>query len=138
MTLTIALVALGVALSLAVIPSVFTVDENNYLVNVIALRTGHVTVANTTGLSPSRELLFFDPTAPTRVVNATPVASTMPPLYAWVALPFSWFGWRGLVALNTCAYLVTIGLVFVYSRRGSVQPLTPWLAAVAFAFGGYA
>src|SRR5262249_13566356 len=94
MTLIVALVALGVVLSLRVVPSVFTVDENNYLVNVIALRQGHVTVATTAGLPPSRELLFFDPNAPQRAVNATPVASTMPPLYAWVALPFSWFGWR--------------------------------------------
>ena len=55
------LLCLGLVLTAAVIPGIFTVDENNYLVNVLALRHGHVTVTNTAGLSPSRELLFFDP-----------------------------------------------------------------------------
>src|SRR5262245_43200222 len=133
-----ALVALGVGLSVNVVPGVFTVDDNNYLVNVLALRQGRVTLANTEGLPPSRELLFFDPTARSRAVTATPVASTAPPLYAILALPFSYFGWRGLVALNTIAYLATILLVFAYARRYSDHEATPWLAAAAFAFGGYA
>ena len=136
--LLVALVALGVGLSLTVVPGVFTVDDNNYLVNVLALRQGRVTIANTEGLPPSRELLFFDPTARSRVVTSTPVASTAPPLYAVIALPFSYLGWRGLVGLNTLAYLVTIYLVFTYTRRFSTDASTPWLAAVAFAFGGYA
>src|SRR5262245_12087620 len=133
-----ALVALGVGLSVNVVPGVFTVDDNNYLVNVLALRQGRVTIANTEGLPPSRELLFFDPTARSRVVTSTPVASTAPPLYGVIALPFSYLGWRGLVGLNTLAYLVTIYLVFIYTRRYSTDASTAWLAAVAFAFGGYA
>ena len=40
-------------------------------------------------LSPSPELLFFDPGPWFRVVSSTPVASTAPPLYAVLALPFS-------------------------------------------------
>ena len=136
--LLIGLLGLGLALSLSVVPGVFTVDDNNYLVNVLALRDGRVTLANTEGLSPSRELLFFDPTARSRVVNATPVASTAPPLYALLALPFSFLGWRGLVALNTIAYLTTILLVFQYARRYSSDTATPWIAAGACAFGGYA
>src|SRR5262245_13776291 len=119
--LLVALVALGVGLSLNVVPGVFTVDDNNYLVNVLALRQGRVTIANTEGLPPSRELLFFAPTARSRVVTSTPVASTAPPLYAAIALPFSYLGWRGLVGLNTLAYLVTIYLVFAYTRRYSTD-----------------
>jgi len=136
-TLFLALLVLGIVLTLSVVPSVFTVDDNNYLVNVLALRRGRVTIANTEGLRPSRELLFFDPTARTRAVEVTPVASTAPPLYAPLAVPFSVLGWRGLVALNTLAYLATILLVFHYARRHAAAAFTPWLAAGAFAFGGY-
>jgi hypothetical protein len=132
------LVLLGVVLSATVIPGVFIVDEDNYLVNVLALRQGRVTVANTEGLSSSPELLFFDPGPWSRRVDRTPVASTAPPLYAPLALPFLWFGWRGLVALNTIGYLVTIALVFRWTERHAAAPSTPWLAAAAFAFGGFA
>src|SRR5690348_910091 len=109
-----ALLVLGLVLSITVVPGVFTTDDTNYLINVLALRHGRVTVANTEGLSPSRELLAFDPGPWTRGVSATPVASSAPPLYALLALPFSWFGWRGLVALNTIAYLAAIALTFAY------------------------
>lgn len=135
--LLVGLAVLGVVLSVSVVPGVFIVDENNYLINLLALRQGRVTIANTEGLPPSRELLFFDPTSKSRVVNSTPVASTAPPLYAIIALPFSCLGWRGLVGLNTIAYLVTIYLVFTYTRRYSTDASTPWLAAIAFTFGGY-
>lgn len=132
-----ALLALGLVLSITVVPGVFVTDDNNYLINVLALRQGRVTVANTEGLSPSRELLAFDPGPWTRAVTSAPVASSAPPLYALIALPFSWFGWRGLVALNTLAYLITIVLTFAYARRYATDPSTPWLAAGAFAFGGF-
>jgi hypothetical protein len=131
------LLLLGLVISLTVVPGVFTIDDDNYLINVLAMRQGRVTVANTEGLTPSRELLFFDPGPSNRAVDSTPVASTAPPLYAVLALPFSWLGWRGLVALNTLAYLVAIVLVFLYSRRYATDVLTPWLAAVAFALGGF-
>ena len=137
-TLLVSLAALGAILSIFVVPAPFTIDDNNYLVNVVALRDGHVTVANTAGLTPSRELLFFDPGPKSRRVDATPVGSVAPPLYGVVALPFSYLGWRGLVALNTLAYLATIGLVFAYARRYAQNASTPWLAATAFAFGGFA
>ena len=136
-TLLIALATLGVVLSIFVIPAPFTVDDNNYLVNVLALRQGRVTIANTEGLTPTRELLFFDPGPWEREVKSTPVASTAPPLYAPIALPFSIFKWRGLVALNTLAYLVTTVLVFVYTRRYATASSTPWLAAIAFALGSF-
>ena len=131
------LLVLGIAVSATVVPGVFTTDDNNYLINVLTVRQGRFTVANTEGLSPSQELLFFDPGPWTRAVDSTPVASSAPPLYALLALPFSSLGWRGLVALNTLAYLATIAIVFVYTRRYAIEPATPWLAAAAFALGGY-
>jgi hypothetical protein len=135
--LVLALLVLGVIVSVTVVPGVFTTDDNNYLINVLALRDGRFTVANTEGLSPSQELLFFDPGPWSRTVNSTPVASTAPPLYAPLALPFLWLRWRGLVALNTLAYLATIAMVFLYSRRYATEASTPWLAAAAFALGGF-
>jgi hypothetical protein len=135
--LVLALLVLGVIVSVTVVPGVFTTDDNNYLITVLALRHGRFTVANTEGLSPSPELLFFDPGPWTRTVDATPVGSTAPPLYAPLALPFSWLGWRGLVALNTLAYLATIAMVFLYARRYGTDASTPWMAAAAFALGGF-
>ena len=119
------------------VPGVFTPDDNNYLINVLMFREGRVTVANTEGLKPSRELLFFDPAPWSRAVEKTPVASTAPPLYAPMALPFSFAGWRGLVALNTLAFLVATLVVFLYAGRHATSSSTPWLAAAAFALGGY-
>ena len=134
----VSLVVLAALVTLAGVPGVFTVDEDNYLVNVFALRRGHVTLPNTTQLSPSRELLFFDPGPESRAVVSTPVASTAPPLYAPLALPFSWLGWRGLVALNTLSYLLTIVVIFSYTRRYAYDASAPWMAATAFALGGFA
>jgi len=135
--LLIALATLGLILTLDVVPGVFIPDDNNYLINVLMLREGRVTVANTEGLRPSRELLFFDPAPWSRAVEKTPVASTAPPLYAPMALLFSFGGWRGLVALNTLAFLVATLVVFRYAGRHATSSSTPWLAAAAFALGGY-
>jgi len=131
------LLALGALLSVTVVPGAFTIDDGNYLVNVAAVRRGHVTVANTAGLTPSRELVPFDPGPETRGVTSTPVASTAPPLYAPIALPFSLLGWRGLVGLNTLAYLLTIVMVYRYAQRYATEAATPGLAAAAFALGGF-
>ena len=135
--LAVAVLVLGMAVSFTVVPGVFSVDDNNYLINVLALRQGRFTVANTEGLSPSRELLFFDPAPSARAVDSTPVGSTAPPLYALLALPFLPFGWRGLVALNTLAYLATTVMVFLYTRRYATETSTAWMAAAAFALGGF-
>jgi len=133
----ISLIGLGSAITADVVPGVFSIDDNNYLINVLSLRAGRVTVPQTDGLPASPELLFFDPGSWTRAVTATPVASTAPPLYAPIALPFSFLGWRGLVALNTLAYLATALMLFVFVRQRSTTVLTPWLAAAAFALGGF-
>jgi hypothetical protein len=132
-----ALAALGLLLSVTVVPGVFTIDEDHYLVSVAALRHGRLGTPGTEGLPASNELAWFDPQGHSRRVAATPVAPTVPPLYAPLALPFSYLGFRGLVAINTLAYLVITGLVFGLARRFGREPWTPWLAAVAFALGGY-
>jgi hypothetical protein len=133
----IALGILGLLITLDVVPGVFTPDDNNYLINVLMLRQGRVTVANTEGLKPSRELLFFHPGPWSSAVEKTPVASTAPPLYAPIALPFSLGRWRGLVALNTLSFLVATLLVFVHAQRYATAQPTAWLAAGAFALGGF-
>jgi 4-amino-4-deoxy-L-arabinose transferase-like glycosyltransferase len=134
--LLLALAALGALLTLTVVGGAFTVDEANYLSTLAALRQGRLTVPGTEGLPPSAELLWFDPQAHVRRVEATPVAPTAPPLYAPLALPFSLAGWRGLVALQTLSYLATIALVFAYARRDR-DDAAGWTAAAVFALGGY-
>ncbi len=131
------LLGLGVLLTAAVVPGPFTIDETHYLMTVVALRHGGLTAPGTAGLPPSRALLSFDPAAPSRLVETTPVAPSAPPLYAPIALPFSYLGWRGLVALNTLAFLLAAALVFAYARDHAGNPGTPWVAVAAFVLGGY-
>jgi hypothetical protein len=132
------LAVLGAVLTLSVVPGVFTIDEDNYLVTVTALRHGRLTVPGTEGLPPARELAWFDPNGAARAVTETPVASTAPPLYAPLALPFSLLGWRGLVALNTLCFLLATAAVFLLTRRHARHGESAWIAAVTFAAGGYA
>ena len=136
-SLLLGLTGLGLVLTATVVPGVFTVDEDYYLATLVALRHGRLTVPGTEGLTPSSELLYFDPQGHSREVTSTPVASTAPPLYAPLALPFSWLGWRGLVGLNTLAFLAAAAVVFAFTRRHASAPATPWLAVAAFALGGY-
>ncbi len=131
------LVILGVVLTFTVIPGVFIIDEDNYLVTIIGLRHGQLTVPGTQGLTPSNELVYFDPAVRRRVVRSTPVVSLVPPLYAFLAVPFSFGGWRGLVFLNTLSFLVAIYLVFRYVEHLARQRTTPWIACTLFALGGY-
>lgn len=149
------LALLGVLLSATIIPGVFTIDEDNYLVTVTALRQGRLTVPGTEGLPASSELVWFDPQAHVRRVDETPVSPTTPPLYAPLALPFSLLGWRGLVALNTLAFLVAGMVVFLFARRyggGTAAPAAEndgenqgedggeaagWIALAAFTLGSF-
>ena len=136
-SLVLAVAALGVLLTATAVRGPFTIDENNYLVTVLGLRQGRLTLPGTDGLPPSRELLYFDPAAVVREVTSTPVASTAPPLYAPLALAFSFLGWRGLVGLNTLAFLAVIVVVFLHSRRFWASAEAPWFAAAAVGGGGY-
>ncbi len=132
-----ALLAGGILLVATAIPGVFTVDEDHYLVSVLALREGRLTAPGTEGLPASPSLLYFDPGAGSREVTRTPVSPTVPPLYAALALPFSALGWRGLQAMNVLAFLGTAALCFAYARRHA-DARAGWLAAGAFALGGFA
>lgn len=127
----------GLGLSASVVPGVFTVDEDNYLMTVLALREGGLSVPGTDALPPSRELFYFDPALRHREASAAPIHPSAPPLYAAIALPFSLLGWRGLVALNTVAFLGTAALLFVYARRYADER-AGWIAAAAFGLGGFA
>lgn len=120
------------------IPEVFTLDECNYLATVRALRDGGLFVPGTEGLSASPELSGFDPTNSGRAAHVTPVAPTVPPLYAPLALPFAAFGWRGLILLNALAFALTSALVFVLARRHAKRRHTPWLALALYGLGGFA
>jgi hypothetical protein len=136
-TFSVVVVALGIGLWLTAVPGIFTIDDGNYLVNALAMQKGRVTIANTADLPPSSELLFFDPSPWTRMVTTSPVGSSAPPLYGVIALPFSLAGWRGLVALNSCAYVVTAILVFAFTTRYSASRVAGWIAAAACVLGGF-
>jgi hypothetical protein len=131
------LALLGVVLIATCVPGVFTLDECNYAVTVTGLKHGELTVPGTRGLPPSVELGFFDPGIRTRAAVTSPIGSTAPPLYAFLALPFSFFGWRGLMALEVVAWLVTALLVFRLGAHASSRPSTRWIALGTFLLGGY-
>jgi hypothetical protein len=135
--LLIILAVLAVIFVVTTIRGAFIIDEINYMVNVIALREGRVTIADTENLPPSKELLYFDPEPYDRTVASTPVASLAPPLYAPLALPFVYFGWRGLVFINTLSFLLTAYLIFFFVRRRTVDLTIAWLALALFVLGGY-
>ena len=129
--------ALLVVLGLTVVPSTFTLDEDNYLVSVLALRKGGFVLNETAGLTPSFELYAFDPWPAVRAAPTTPVGSVVPPLYAALAVPFSWFGWRGLVAMNLLAFGATIVIVYRLAQDHATKSRTAWIAALTFALGSY-
>ncbi len=121
------LLATGLVLFLTAIPGVFTVDEDNYLVNAAAVRRGQLFAPGTAGLPPSRELHYFMPLA--RVLDPvfSPACSDAPPLYGFLAWPFAG-GWRGLMLLNLLGFLACGALVFLYTRIHAASAITPWMA----------
>ena len=131
-----ALGILFVLLLVTAVPAPFTVDDNHYLVSALAAAEGRLTVANTAGLPPSRELLFFDPAGYARRLEATPVAPTVPPLYGWVAAPLTWLGWRGLVALNALSFAATAALVWWLLARIATARAAA-LGTAAFVLGSF-
>ena len=137
MLLILLLTILGVILTSTIITGVFIIDEDNYLVTVVGLRHGTLMVPGTENLTPSKELVYFDPEAHRRTVLSTPVVSLVPPMYAFLALPFSYAGWRGLVFLNILSFLLAIYLVFRYVECIANQRTTPWIASILFGLGGY-
>lgn len=127
--------SLSLLLGVTVIPALFTIDEASYLTTVVSLRNGRLTLPGADGLKPSDELSFFNPVDRWRIASPPPPAA--PPLYSLMALPFSYLGIRGLFAINAIAYFITIVMVFAYASRYARKAYTPWLAAGAFALGGF-
>jgi len=135
--LPLALVVAGAALFATRIDAVFTIDEDSYLATVTSLRDGSLFVPGTDGLPPSKELVWFDAAARARTVETTPVASSSPPLYAPIALAFSYGGWPGLVALQVLSFALAGWLVFRSAALLARRRRTPWLATAAFVLAGY-
>lgn len=135
--LAIALGVIGFVLVVTTVRGGFIVDEINYMVTVTGLREGTLTVPGTGGFPPSNELLYFDPDPYARTVRTTPVSSLAPPLYAPIALPFSFLGWRGLVLLNTLSYIFSALLIYLLVRRYATGSWQPWIAVALFVLGGY-
>ena len=129
--------AVGVTLMWTHVHGSFLIDECNYTVTVTGLQQGRLTVPGTENVVPSKELLYFDPAAVARRDLKTPVASTVPPLWALLALPFSLFGWSGLVALNVLSFLGCALVIFYYAGRHCQRRHTPYLAMGTFVLGGY-
>jgi len=132
------LVIAGLAglLQLLVLPGVFTIDEDNYLSSILALRDGSFSLKDTAGLPPSRELIFFDPAMAQRPVHATPVTPAPPPMYSFLAYPFAMLGFAGLFTLNILSFLAGGVLVFFFVRRLRPAPLDAWLAFSAYLLSG--
>jgi hypothetical protein len=131
------LAVLAATLALTAIPGIFTVDDANHIAAVFSLRHGQLGMPGTEHLPPSPELLYFDPAARSRSRIDLPVVGTLPPLYAMLALPFSWFGVRGLQWLNILATIWAAWLVWLYAGRHARRSATPWIALALFVAGGY-
>ncbi|MBI3003933.1 MAG: hypothetical protein HYY49_00780 [Ignavibacteriales bacterium] len=131
------LLVIGIVLLATVIPGVFIIDEDNYLVSVLALRHGGFTPPGLDELTPSPSLLYFDPDARGRIMTTHPFALLVAPLYAFLALPFSYFGWYGLVFLNILSFLIAAALVLFLTRAVANSAFTPWIAAATFVLGSY-
>src|SRR5262249_47092907 len=117
LALPLALAALAALLVATAVPGIFIIDEDSYLVTVVGLRAGRLTIPGPEGLTPTTELVAFDAGPKGRVVERTPASSVSPPLYAPLALPFSYLGVRGLIALEALAFVVCAWLVHVASGR---------------------
>jgi len=127
----------GILLTASSIRGVFIIDEDNYLVSALSVRQGSSVVENTRGLSPSRELDWFDPDEQARPILSTPVFSAVPSLYAFFAQPFLLFGWQGLILLNVISLLGVVWVAFEVTRMMGTRTATPWIAAALVLLGGY-
>jgi len=131
------LLALGGVLFTTRVDGPFLVDECHYLVQVSGLRQCSLSVPGTEGLTPTPALAYFDPMVHFKKHHTSPVVSTVPPLYAVMALPFSLLGWPGLVLLNLLSFLMAGYLVWAHTASLATRPHTPGLALVTFTLGTY-
>jgi hypothetical protein len=131
------LAVLVVVLLATSIPGIFTIDEDSYIATIVGLRNGSLELDATAGLTPSPELFSFDAAPLGRKAVATPVTTNLPPLYAVVALPFSWLGLRGLIALQTLSFAACAWLVFGFVRRETSRDDLAWFAMGAFVLASF-
>ena len=112
-------------MSATVVPGVFTTDDTNYLINVLELRHGRFTVANTEGLSPSPELLSFDPGPWTRAVELHP-GRIRPRRRCTRRLRFRSRGWAGegwSRSIRSRTWRPS-SMVFLYAQRYATEAST--------------
>ncbi len=69
------LAGFGILLTTTIVPGVFIIDEDNYLVTVVGLQHGMLKMPGMENLTPSRELVNFDPGAKRGDVQSAPVVS---------------------------------------------------------------
>ncbi len=131
------LTILGIALACVAVPGVFNIDEPHYLSSVVALRHGRLTVPGTEDLTRSGEVASFDPNGHLRGGEDPPLAPNVPPLYAFLAWPFSFFGWQGLIFLNILSLMVASAFTFALTKNVAKRSWAPWLAATLFVFGNF-
>ncbi|MCK5799927.1 MAG: hypothetical protein KAI47_22205, partial [Deltaproteobacteria bacterium] len=115
-------------------PAPFSLDDDNHVVSVVALRGGSFVVPGTRDLSPSRELFWFDPAGHRRPPAAQAV-STLPPFYAVMAQPFAAAGWRGLLFLQAAMFFFSVGFIFWLARRRLADRRLAWVAAITLGLG---
>jgi len=129
------LTVVAAVLAITTVPGVFITDENHHLVTVRAYSLGRLTLPDYDGLHHTASLGYFDPLCRSRKEGFT--STTVPPLYGVMALPLYPFGWRGLVFMNTLAFVLCGALVFAFTRRFAKRPFTPWLALAAYILAGH-
>jgi hypothetical protein len=114
----------------------FSIDESSYIATITGLRDGGLVIDGSKDLSPSAALYSFDAAPRSRPIKV-PVASSSPPLYAPIALPFSYGGVRGLMALQILAFAACAALVFGFVRRHTQRADLAWLAFGTFVVGSF-
>ena len=132
----------GLVLWFSLIEGSFTRDEDHYLTSIMSLRHGDIHVSIPQKIPLSIELASFNPGL---VYHENQhykreralLIPRVPPLYAVLAYPFAALGWDYLFLINILSYLLAAWLVFLYTRRYSAQPHSPWLACLIFLFGSY-
>ncbi|MFN0253496.1 MAG: hypothetical protein ACKV2T_41895 [Kofleriaceae bacterium] len=134
----IAVLGFLVAILLATVrPGLFSIDESSYIATITGLRDGGLAIAASERLAPSPALYAFD-AAPRSRPTKVPVTSSSPPLFAPIALPFSYGGVRGLMALQILSFAACAGLVFSFVRRHTHRVDLAWLAFGTFVVGSFA
>jgi hypothetical protein len=131
------LALLAAMLAVTAIPGTFSIDDANHIAAVLPLQHGQLGMPGTAALPPSAELRYFDPAPNPRAGMGVPMASSVPPLYGLLALPFSAFGVRGLQWLNILGTTWAAWLVWLYARRHATRRSTPWIALALLVLGGY-